>query len=79
MHKIDVMRKCDVIGMTVTGAAMRANLLGDLMLLLMFVYLFVCLPVACPRFPTSLYVLNAISKNCSSRFLLQKVSMKHDA
>ena len=26
---IEVMRTCDVIGMTVTGATMRANLLGN--------------------------------------------------
>ncbi|KAJ7377593.1 NFX1-type zinc finger-containing protein 1, partial [Desmophyllum pertusum] len=29
-HDIDVMKKCHVIGMTVTGAAMRANLLADI-------------------------------------------------
>ena len=29
-HDIDVMRQCEIIGMTVTGAAMRANLLGKL-------------------------------------------------
>ncbi|XP_078352990.1 NFX1-type zinc finger-containing protein 1-like [Oculina patagonica] len=28
-HDIDVLRKCDIIGMTVTGAAMRANLLAE--------------------------------------------------
>ncbi|XP_015763067.1 PREDICTED: NFX1-type zinc finger-containing protein 1-like [Acropora digitifera] len=29
-HNIEVMRKCHVIGMTVTGATMRANLLDDI-------------------------------------------------
>lgn len=28
-HNIEVMRTCDVIGMTVTGATIRANLLGN--------------------------------------------------
>ena len=28
-HDIDVMRKYHIIGMTVTGATMRANLLGN--------------------------------------------------
>ena len=27
-HNIEVMRTCDIIGMTVTGATIRANLLG---------------------------------------------------
>ena len=29
-HNIEVMRTCDVIGMTVTGATIRANLLGNI-------------------------------------------------
>ncbi|CAH3130230.1 unnamed protein product [Pocillopora meandrina] len=29
-HEIDVMRQCEIIGMTVTGAAMRANLLEEI-------------------------------------------------
>ena len=28
-HLVEVMSRCHVIGMTVTGAAMRANLLGE--------------------------------------------------
>ena len=28
-HNIEVMKTCDVIGMTVTGATIRANLLGN--------------------------------------------------
>ena len=28
-HDIEVMKSCDVIGMTVSGAAIRANLLGN--------------------------------------------------
>ena len=28
-YDIEVMKKCHVIGMTVTGATMRANLLGE--------------------------------------------------
>ena len=40
-HDIDVMRNYDVIGLTVTGAAMRANLLGKPTELL-FVFVFVC-------------------------------------
>ena len=28
-HHVEVMRQCHVIGMTVTGAALRANLLGE--------------------------------------------------
>ena len=33
---IEVMKKCHVIGMTVTGATMRANLLGKVFPLLQF-------------------------------------------
>jgi len=29
-HDIEVMKRCDVIGMTVSGAAIRANVLGNL-------------------------------------------------
>ena len=28
-HDIEVMKGCDVIGMTVTGATLRANILGN--------------------------------------------------
>lgn len=28
-HDIEVMKGCDVIGMTVTGATLRANMLGN--------------------------------------------------
>ena len=28
-HQVEVMSRCHVIGMTVTGAALKANLLGE--------------------------------------------------